>query len=419
MRKFDITTFLFSLIAAIIACVAGEALIFYLYNQISNILLVGLYFVITGLIIVSITCFCVYKVSKLKFEIPVSNIFLKSMTTLVALTIVLSFAFGSLFEFLYEMGFSKNKVTNNYIVVIDNSGSMQTNDPYYERFDALNELFNSIKKNQKMGVYVFNDESINVLPIQNIDKNKFDEYEATLDKYKVSEGGTNLMLALEDIMNYIDIQNITGNSSAIVISDGECNIDASTINKFISANIPIHTIGVANGYASLHNVSEQTGGTYYDIKDTKTLRQTFTTIYNLNNNNMLLTERTGKSETAILYILMRIAFITILAIIIKIMQLFIVDIKDLRSILAVECIAFSIISGFCLELLMQHTTLDERVIRLIMLVFISLIFVGYLNKSKSSKNSILDPESYNLINSRLVGNKSSSIKSDEKRKSLK
>lgn len=419
MRKFDITTFLFSIIATIIATVASEALIFCVYTKIPNILLVGLYFVIVGISIVSITCFCIYKLSKLKSEIPVNNIFLKSMNTLVILTILLTIVFGSLFEFLYEMNFSKNKVTSNYIVAIDNSGSMDLNDSQYERFNALNELFNSIKTNQKMGVYVFNDTSANVLPVQSIDKNNLGNYQSIINNYKFSENGTDLMLALEDI--YANIQTISGSSSVIVISDGECNINNETINKFINANIPIHTIGVADAYSSLHDVSVKTGGTYYDIKDTKTLKQTFSTIYNLENNNILLMKRKGKTESSMLYILMRIIFIAILAIIIKTMQLFIVDIKDLRTSIIVQCVLFSIISGLSLELLIQHTSLDERIIRLIMIMFMSLIFVGYLNKSNSSKNSILDEQSYNLINNRLVGSKKSSIEDEnnEKRKSLK
>lgn len=404
MKKFDITTFLFSVVATIIAFVAGEALI---YTQMPNILLVGLYFVITGISVVSITCFCVYKVSKLKFEIPVKDIFLKSMNTLVLITIMSTMTMGSLFEFLYEKSFSKNKVTNNYIVLIDNSGSMEVNDSQYERFNALNELFDSIKQNQKMGVYIFNDVCTNILPLQSIDKNNLNNYQSVLDSYKFSENGTDLMLALENI--YDNIQNI-GSSSLIVISDGECDINDITINKFINADIPIHTIGVADAYSSLHDVSVKTGGTYYDIKDTKTLKQTFSTIYNLENNNILLTKRTGKTKNSTLYMLMRITFITILAFIIKIMQLFVVDIKDLRTSIIVQCVLFSIAAGVSLEFLMQYTNLDERVIRFIMVAFISLIFVQYSNK-------IIDDQKYKMINSRLVGNKSNLM--DDKRNALK
>lgn len=423
MRVFDWVTLIFSIIAAGIAWIAGETVISFAYGNIFDEIVVGAYFAVCGFIIVFIMCFCVYKISKLKYEIPVNNIFLKSMITLVSLTVVISFVLGAGFEFLYSLGFKKNTATDNYIVTIDNSGSMANNDSNFERFNALDELFSSIKSNQKMGVYAFNDSNYNIIPLQNIDMSKISEYKKEIDYYKISNGGTNLMGSLRDIADYIDSSNIKGNSSVIVISDGECDIDDSVIDRFVKQGIPIHTIGVANGYKSLHNISEKTGGTYYDIKDVSNLKLTFETIYNLKNDNMLLERRAPKYSGNIGYAIMKVLFISILAIAIKIMELFILDIKDIRTSVAVECISLSILAGLILEFVMQNTDLNEYIVRFFMITLISIIFVFRLHKLQNTKlPKTIAGVDYELINNRLVGSSKGVSDRDERdngRKSLK
>lgn len=425
MRRFDIISFLFSLFAAIIAFFGGEFLINSIYQAVPDEILVGLYFVLIGIIIVIVMGFCVYKVSNLKYEIPVINIFLKSMLSLIGLTIVISFILGAGFEFLYSLGYNKiNFVKNNYIAVIDNSGSMANNDPQYERFDALNELFLLMKDNQKMGVYVFSDVDNNIIPLQNIDKSKLNEYQTILNQYKFSDGGTNLMPTLENIIDYIDTQNVKGGTSVIVISDGECEVNNNTLNKFNQHNIPIHTIGVKYSSNSLYNIAFATGGNYYDINNLKDLGQTFTNIYNLQTEHILLGHRKGIASPMLRYIAMRILFISLLAFAIKLMELFIFDIKDLRKFILIQCILFSIIAGVSIELLMQHTSFNASLNRFVMVLFISLIFATFLCKRNSHRNigdlpDLIDYDQLTKSDSTKGTSKGISDEPNKKRKSLK
>lgn len=418
MRKIDVWITIFSIIAGVIAFFCGEILFAYTYQLIPDELVVGLYFTVIGIIIVSIICLCVYKISKLKSEIPSNNIFFKSLQILIALTIIISFICGAGFEFLYSLGSEKITATDNYIIAIDNSGSMEQSDPSFERFNALNELFTSIKSKQKMGVYVFSNESTNIIELQNIDKLKLKDYQNMLEPYKTSDGGTNLMGTLQDIMNYIEIEKVKGGSSVIVISDGECNIDNNILNKFIDKGIAIHTIGVQATYSSLQKISTATGGIYYDIGDVNGLRQTFTTIYNLKTNHILLGSREGSASTMTRYIIMRILFIFILALIIKVMELFILDISPLRKFIAVQCILFSIIAGVIAEFFMQHTNLNISFVRFLMVLFISLLFATYLKNKKNSSNYMTEEFDFSSINNK-SSSKGINNTIEDKRKSLK
>ncbi len=388
MRKFDITIFIFSIIAAFIAYFTGELIFKSLYQNIADELLIGLYFSIVGAIIIILICLCVYKLSKLKDEIPANNIFLKSLGILTSITVILCFILGAGFEFLYSFNPNSNKISSNYIVAIDNSGSMETNDPHYERFDALNELFSSIKSNQKMGVYVFNSGSENIIELQNIDKSNMNKYQQILNQYKISDGGTELMKTLREIINYIETNNVKGGTSVVVISDGECDVDYNLLNNFQQKNIPIHTIGISSTFNSLNDISAHTNGIYYDIGDTYLIRETFTKIYNLQSDRTLITERTGTTSGMLLYIIMRIIFIFILILIIKVIELFIIDIKSLRKSIMFQSILFSIIASILMEFILQNSNINESLIRFLMILCASILFVSYLSKINYTKNTI-------------------------------
>lgn len=412
MRKIDGTTIIFSVLSAILAYFVGEVLITFAYGKIPDEALMGLYFGIIGIIIVSVMCFCVYKISKLKYEIPANNIFFKSLQILIILTFSVLLVLGAGFEFLYSLNLNGVSFGTNYIIAVDNSGSMEGNDPNYERFNALNELFSSVKNNQKIGVYVFNTESTNVIPLQKIDKSKLNEYKSMLEKYKVSDGGTNLMNTLEDIMNYIEKENVKNNTDVIVISDGECSINNNVLNKFVNKRIPIHTIGVVDTYNSLHNISIQTRGNYYDIGHIEELGSTLNTIYNLQTGHFLVGRRSGLEADMLRYIIMRVVFIFILSIIIKIMELFIIDIVALRKFITVQCVLFSMLSAICIEFIMQNINIDESLVRFLMILFISLLFATHIIKRKNDIERLeLD---FNLIDNKNMDNKK-----DENRKSLK
>lgn len=421
MRAIEFISLIFSVVAAFIAYFIGEALFKATYSVLPDEIVVGLYFALIGVIIIAVICFCVYRVSKLSKEIPVNNIFLKSMITFVGLVLIISFILGAGFEFIYSLGFNKNLSKDNYVVVIDNSGSMKHNDPNYERFTALNELFDLVKGNQKMGVYVFSDSNTNVIPIQKIDKSKLNEYQVLLEAYKVSSGGTNLMPALNNIIEYIETENLKGKTSIIVISDGECDINNNILNRYYKNQIPIHTIGVLTSPNSLMEISLQTQGNYYNISNLNDLKTTFNTIYNLKTNHILLSSRDTATSDSLAYIIMKLVFIALLVFVIKLMEFFIFDIKALRTAIMTQCILFSALASLIMEFIMQNTAINENFLRFLMILFASLIFTTYLIPKKSNLNNTSDLIDYDLISKSSKNGTSSSISddNDEGRKSLK
>lgn len=63
---------------------------------------------------------------------------------LVGGCVLLLLILGILFEFIYELDFSSVRtVADNYVFAIDNSGSMQDNDPNQERVAAIKQLLSN------------------------------------------------------------------------------------------------------------------------------------------------------------------------------------------------------------------------------------------------------------------------------------
>lgn len=66
---------------------------------------------------------------------------------------------GILFEFIYELDFSSVRtVADNYVFAIDNSGSMQDNDPNQERVAAIKQLLSNRDEDVEFAVYTFSED---------------------------------------------------------------------------------------------------------------------------------------------------------------------------------------------------------------------------------------------------------------------
>ena len=105
---------------------------------------------------------------------------------------------SGLLEFLYEIGGKISpKSATSYIFVIDDSGSMQSNDSSNERKNAIDSIMREMDTQLPYSVYLFNENCQVVKPLSTNVDNDF-----TLD----SNGGTDIVGALKTVFNDYESQ---------------------------------------------------------------------------------------------------------------------------------------------------------------------------------------------------------------------
>lgn len=139
-----------SLIVSVIFFLLGEVIYRTLITGVNSVVFMGVYFALFGLLL-SIGLFVVAKISDL--EITSNKILLVGGCVLLLLIL------GILFEFIYELDFSSVRtVADNYVFAIDNSGSMQDNDPNQERVAAIKQLLSNRDEDVEFAVYTFSED---------------------------------------------------------------------------------------------------------------------------------------------------------------------------------------------------------------------------------------------------------------------
>lgn len=127
----------------------GEVIYRTLITDVNSVFFMGVYFAVFGLILSS-AFFIVSRVIGL--DITSKKILVSGICILMLLVL------GIFFEFIYELNFGSTMVqTDKYIFAIDNSGSMQDNDPNQERVAAIKKLLANREDNAQFAVYSFGD----------------------------------------------------------------------------------------------------------------------------------------------------------------------------------------------------------------------------------------------------------------------
>lgn len=173
-------------------------------------------------------------------------------------------------EYLYELQITTKQVYNasTYIFVVDDSGSMDSNDPSVKRYDAIRSIMASKSADTQFAVYSFGSDVSQVLPMTQVGA-------GIPDLSPVQSGGTAMGAALERVIGDVE-QGALGaihNPAVILITDGyatdvEMGAELNTLmNRYVAKGIPINTIGM--GWVDrrmLSHMANATGGTFVGIE---------------------------------------------------------------------------------------------------------------------------------------------------------
>ena len=204
------------LAAGVLSCVIVEQLFQRYYLSWPNLILVGASIAVTTFLLVF---FCGALES---FKMAISDHFggvslLKALLFALAGSIVVgALAIG--LEFLYELGFEQSGVNyDDYIFVVDDSGSMSGNDPRDQRYSALTQLLDRMDDSNQVGIIRFSSGIDDEIEPAVVDSDHKDALTAFIDQQITYGGGTDIALGLERAYEMYQENQRAGFDSAVDI----------------------------------------------------------------------------------------------------------------------------------------------------------------------------------------------------------
>jgi hypothetical protein len=146
---------------------------------------------------------------------------------IVALVPLLVFYLGYGFAWALENDFSANDTAYDFILIIDESGSMKQNDPEEKRIDAAKlfiELNEILIKGNRVSVVGFGEQTNIYIEPSEIEKNKTKIMEA-ITSIESDQALTDMKLALEDVKSMLDERVKKNKTIIIFLTDGDLGVD--------------------------------------------------------------------------------------------------------------------------------------------------------------------------------------------------
>ncbi len=361
--------------------VAGEFLYRLLLNKIPTPLLVGLYFL--GLMIFVIIGIKIISTTMVRTSKGYKDIVLRCVALCAAIL-----AAGALLEFVYEICF-KERVTapSSYVFAMDNSGSMETNDPDYQRYDAIQGVLENQKPNFQFAVYTFANSPKLIRPMGPVsDGTEFDLEEPN--------GGTGIKTIIETMYEAIDNGELElgKNGKILLFTDGYATdmmpiLGKASLNrvleKFSNKGISISTVGLGSPDDELMDmIAKKTNGVYVRVEDADLLEDGMKQAIDSNSDRNLLDYR-SKVSYDFIFTVIRFVAILLLGLLLGLLKMYICEpFLDTRPLWLTSVIC-SLIAAACVEFGMNKFGLLPQLMRFFMCV---LLAMGTL-KTKADYNS--------------------------------
>lgn len=163
--------------------------------------------------------------------------------------------------------------TNNYtgvevVLVIDDSGSMTSNDRYNNRLNVAENLIDNLPLNSKIGVVKFTDYTTKLTTALTSDKDLAKSY--VTNKYFKSSGGTSMYTAIDDSFSLFKTNESSILKMMVVLTDGATSDIVKhddIVGKANSNSVKLYTVGLggSTGYFEdyLEPLAVNTGAKFY------------------------------------------------------------------------------------------------------------------------------------------------------------
>lgn len=324
-------------------------------------LTIGLMFALLSLL-VGLGVFIISTVQGTFEENIVTNGSSASVLMIALLAPVLLIALGALFQWIYGLHISPDlSEPTAYVFVIDDSGSMEGNDPSQLRYKAIGEVLEKKPSDFPYMVYGFANEVTLLREMQPVSAGT-----AGLTGY--SNGGTSIKGALDQVIS--DYQNGVWDGGetpkVILLTDGY----ATDLGWFSSINgilkqyarnrISVSTVGLGDVDVELmERIAAATGGVFIDISDAASLADAMdnaATQYAVD--DLLTTRYPGRMD--VLFGILRILFISLLGVCIGLLKSIAYGQMDSSTLTVISSAIQSVVGAIVMELFTSLMGVSDR-----------------------------------------------------------
>lgn len=383
-RRFSALAMLFSILGAGIAYLVGE-FILKIGDTWPEYLKIGIYFGVATMFI-SMMVIASQKVSPQLIGARWKEQYFKtSLKLFVPTTLLMVGIIAGVFQLLYGLEVNEPQTIQDIVIAVDCSGSMKKTDPQSERFSAINNLIDGLKGNKRVALLTFNENCNLAIEFTKVSNEEEKEaFKEKLANWEIKNGGrTGISNVVNEAYNMIQLG--SGNASLILLSDGSPSDNSADdipglVKNYVDHNIPIYTIGMMNTDASkeeyLKEIAQLTGGVYYSTSDTTMLKEVFGMIeYNEEKGN-LMSARTGSYAESTLLQVLRVIFLTIIAMFIALALGIMFDNKYLVKGIMIGALIGGLIGSVLTEKMFLQDTMPELV-RLVYWFFVGLGLMSF------------------------------------------
>ncbi len=166
------------------------------------------------------------------------------------------------------------------VFVIDDSGSMVSNDPANQRLTVTKNLIDNLPKDSKMGVVKFATNTSVLTSKLTTDKDEAKSFLTTADF--VSYGNTYMYTAIRNGFNLYESAEPDVLKMMVVLSDGaahDTSMHSSIVSQAVNKNVKIYTVGLGNQTSYFNNylkpLATSTTGNFYLASNSDELNKIF------------------------------------------------------------------------------------------------------------------------------------------------
>ncbi len=322
--RYSPSVLIISIISGLVGAGLAALLYFCALDALGRPLTIGLMIALIAIVI----CVTLFITLRIKDQSDDQCFFLDGKGKLIiALAVLLAVLtpLSMLLEWLYDMDAEVAAPATSYIFLLDESGSMGSNDPNRERHDAVNTVMQTMPASTPYAVYAFADDCGRLRDMAPYSQGSFTPNYA----YGAFGSSTYIRRALQTVLDDFNAGQLPNTGAAprvVLLTDGVAS-DISgysgirdLLDQYNNAGISISTVGLGSADTyTLRNIARSTGGGYVRAANAKALASSFSSVALTDGSRDLFSERTG-NESTLLYLLLRILFLTVIAAVIGLMK---------------------------------------------------------------------------------------------------
>jgi len=280
-----------------------------------------------------------------------------SWKMLVPSTFLLIGVVAMLLQFAYGSTFQSASSSNNIVMLLDTSGSMNRSDPDSRLFPAAADMVQKMEDGTNVAVISFNDSTEVVQPLTQINGQavKDQVVQKLREQTGMNGGGTDIDKALQTAIDHLQASQKLANSTVVLMSDGYSRVDLDrALAPYKQANVVIHTVGMsaidADGTQLLQQISTATGGTYFDVAHADQITGAFGQIIEMTRHERtLVSPRSDATEGSTFYAVLRVVSLIVIGTLLGLALGLIFDNRHLAKSFTIGGFVSGLLAGLVLE----------------------------------------------------------------------